>query len=126
MFHVPDTTAKTLFPEIQVSVDKNATMITDAATHYANLKSVVKEHIPLKVKDKKADVLLPWVHKSISNAKRNLLGIHHSINEKYAQNYLNEFCFKFNRRYDGLDIFDRLINVAVQYRWNDSKKAKRA
>ncbi len=56
---------------------------------------------------------LKWVHKGISNLKRNLLGIHHMITYKYLQNYLNEFVYKLNRRYFGERLFDRLIVAAV-------------
>jgi len=34
------------------------------------------------------------------------------------QEYLNEFCYKFNRRYFGEDLFDRLVMIAASYRTN--------
>ena len=52
---------------------------------------------------------LRWVHITISNAKRNLLGNYHKIKRKYLQLYLNEFVYKLNRRYFGDRIFDRLV-----------------
>ena len=59
---------------------------------------------------------LQWVHIAISNAKRTLLGIFHKIKGKYLQNYLNEFCYKLNRRYFGETLFDRLtLAVAKTY-----------
>jgi hypothetical protein len=45
----------------------------------------------------------------IANARRILLSIHHMISDKYIQNYLDEFCYKVNRRYYGEQIFDRLL-----------------
>jgi hypothetical protein len=60
---------------------------------------------------------LPWVHIAISNAKKMCLGIHHSIKRDYMQNYLNEFCYKFNRRYFGESLFDRLLVAAVEAPW---------
>lgn len=39
--------------------------------------------------------LLPWVHTTISNAKKLLLDMHHRIDNDFLQNYLNEFCFKW-------------------------------
>ncbi|MFT5777334.1 MAG: hypothetical protein ACI837_000266, partial [Crocinitomicaceae bacterium] len=30
---------------------------------------------------------------TISNAKRNLLGVYHVIKNEYLENYLNEFCY---------------------------------
>ncbi|HDP74579.1 MAG TPA: hypothetical protein ENN49_01665 [Bacteroidales bacterium] len=43
----------------------------------------------------------PWVHTLINNAKRNLLEVNHQTKDKYLQNYLNEFCYKTNRRHFG-------------------------
>ena len=40
---------------------------------------------------------------------------HHKLTKEYLQYYLNEFCYKFNRRYYGEQIFDRLIVEAVSY-----------
>ena len=68
---------------------------------------------------KEVSTLLPWVHTVISNAKRNLLGIHHMIGEDYLQNYLNEYCYKFNRRYFGEKLFDRLLIASASYNIND-------
>ena len=41
---------------------------------------------------------LPWVHVAISNCKRFLLGTYHGVSRKHLQMYLDEFCFRFNRR----------------------------
>ena len=56
---------------------------------------------------------LKWVHITIGNAKRNLLGNYHKIKRKYLQLYLNEFIYKLNRRYFGDRIFDRLVIVNI-------------
>lgn len=52
----------------------------------------------------------------ISNAKRNFLGTHHSMNKVYLQNYLNEFCYKTNRRHTD-NLFDRLMVASVEDAW---------
>ncbi len=43
--------------------------------------------------------VLPWVHISISNAKRSILDTYHDVKADFLQLYLNEFSYKFNRRY---------------------------
>lgn len=118
MVKIDDVRKWTIMPSMEKSVDKDANVITDGANHYHNLKDAVKSHEYVNMKTIQAHTVLPWVHKVISNAKRNILGIHHSIGKHYIQNYLNEFCFRFNRRYNNLDTFDRLLNVATQYQWN--------
>lgn len=42
--------------------------------------------------------------------------MHHGIRPEFLQEYLNEFCYKFNRRYFGEDLFDRLLLIASTYR----------
>ncbi|WP_352421729.1 transposase, partial [Proteiniphilum sp.] len=59
---------------------------------------------------------LPWVHTAISNVKRLLLDVHHNkLKPEYLQYYLNEFCYKFNRRFFPEKLFDRLVIAAVSY-----------
>ncbi len=62
------------------------------------------------------ETTLKWVNIAISNAKRTLLGVFHKIKGKYLQLYLNEFCYKLNRRYFGSKVFHRLkLAVAKSY-----------
>ncbi|MBQ7279098.1 MAG: IS1595 family transposase, partial [Bacteroidales bacterium] len=35
---------------------------------------------------------------------------------KYIQNYLSEYCWKFNRRYFGDKLFERLIITSINYK----------
>ena len=51
--------------------------------------------------EKSVGKVLPWVHIAISNAKRSILDTYHDIKAEFLQLYLNEFCYKFNRRYFG-------------------------
>lgn len=119
MIQIEDWKAKTILPQVSKSVNPNAHILTDGANHYCNLNTVVKSHAPHVMTFKQAHNVLPWVHKSISNAKRIILGIHHSIGKAYTQNYLNEFCYKFNRRGNEFELFDRIINVGTIYQWNN-------
>lgn len=41
---------------------------------------------------------LKWVHITISNTKSFIAGTFHGLNSKHLQSYLNEFCYRFNRR----------------------------
>ena len=103
--------------EAKKMVDKDATVITDGKTSYRTLKDICKLHTAI-IKDKtQVAKIFPWVHTAISNAKRKLLGLHHHVNDRYMQNYLNEFCYKFNRRYFGIKLFDRLVVAAISSAW---------
>jgi len=61
-------------------------------------------------------------YSSISNVKRLLLDVHHQLKNEYLQSYLNEFCYKFHRRYFGEKLFDRMIMVATNYRTDFKSK----
>lgn len=43
-----------------------------------------------------------------STLKRAVYGIYHQISFKYLQNYIDEFCFRYNHRCNG-DIYDKLL-----------------
>jgi hypothetical protein len=84
--------------------------ITDKSTGYEDFYQLFETHLSFK-SDKKTT--LKWVHITISNAKRNLLSVYHMIKIEYLQNYLNEFCFRLNRRYFGERLFDRMAIAIV-------------
>lgn len=56
---------------------------------------------------------LKWVHIISSNAKAFLLGTFHGIGKKHLQTYLDEFCYRFNRRHWEGQGFDRLVTACA-------------
>ena len=112
---IKDLKSITITNIVKEQVDKSAQLITDDSTSYYKLKEHVQSHEATVVVPDMIPILLPWVHIAISNAKRLLLNIHHKLKNEYLQYYLNEYCYKFNRRYFGDKIFDRLLITAVSY-----------
>jgi len=55
---------------------------------------------------------LKWLHKSISNLKALLLGTYHGRYSK-LQPYLNEFCFRLDRRSAINQLYSRLAHAVV-------------
>lgn len=92
---------------IQENFDERSIVFTDKSTSYVNISDYVEVHITEKSTAETTRTTLKWVHIAISNAKRTLLGIFHKIKGKYLQSYLNEFCYKLNRRYFGENLFYR-------------------
>lgn len=95
------------------------TLPTYNIRNYASLEKdgVTSSHLAVVTDDKKSvGKVLPWVHIAISNAKRSILDTYHDIKAEFLQLYLNEFCYKFNRRYVGFRLFDRLELCACTYR----------
>jgi len=102
---------------IQSSFDEKSIIFSDKSTSYVNISDYVEAHYTEKSNEETTQTTLKWVHIAISNAKRTLLGIFHKIKGKYLQNYLDEFCYKLNRRYFGEKLFDRLVlAIAYSYR----------
>jgi hypothetical protein len=107
--------------EAQKMIKKSATVMTDGKRCYRGLQDICKMHKEVIVKDKtEVSKVFPWVHIAISNAKKKLLGLHHQIKDTYMQNYLSEFCYKFNRRYFGGKLFDRLLIATLSNAWYES------
>ncbi len=59
------------------------------------------------------DSKLKWLHTVVSNAKAFILGTFHGLKADDLQLYLDEFCYRFNRRYMPHLMFDKLINSAI-------------
>lgn len=97
-------------------IDTGTCVVTDGSNSYNDLHENYN-HNPKVVSKKEIVKHLPWVHIAISNAKRLLLNTYHRIDDDFLQSYLNEFCFKFNRRYFD-DLFNRLLITSASYRWN--------
>lgn len=61
-----------------------------------------------------ADLYLSSVHLVISLAKRFLLGTYHgAVNRKHLQDYLAEFCYRFNRRNKEKQLANSLLRACV-------------
>ena len=107
--------------EVEKMTDEDTVAATDDHKSFKKLPEILKEHISIRCFNRNdTSLVLPWVHTAISNAKRLLLGVDHSVSKEYLQNYLNEFCYKFNRRYFGDKLFDRLLIASISCTWNDN------
>lgn len=116
MIVIDDLKASTLDSNVIQYVNNESDLITDDSNSYVNFKNIVNSHISQVIKPKDISKVLPWVHIVISNAKRLLLDVFHGIKPEFLQNYLNEFCYKFNRR--TIDVFERLMFTCVRYKSN--------
>lgn len=106
-------TATSLNEVMMESVEKDSIIITDKSTSYEDFQKMFDCHFSYKSDKQTTKTTLKWVHITISNAKRNLLGIYHMMQSKYLQSYINEFCYRLNRRYFGEKLFDRLIIASI-------------
>lgn len=57
---------------------------------------------------------LVWLHTIVSNVKAFIQGTAHGLDGKHLQRYLNEACYRFNRRFHERGLFDRLLVAVAQ------------
>jgi hypothetical protein len=91
------------------NIEEMSIVFSDKSKSYIDISQYIDVHVSEKSTKNTTVKTLPWVHIAISNAKRTLLGIYHKIKGMYLQLYLDEFCYKLNRRYFGNKLFDRLV-----------------
>ncbi len=113
---VPNLKADTITDKAAEMVNSESTLVMDASTSHVNLDKSFDKVDKKVVEPKGAPQILPWVHIAISNAKSLILDMYHGVKDEFIQAYLNEFCYKFNRRHFGDKLFDRLMAASVLYR----------
>ncbi len=113
MIVMNDLKALSINQEIEQNVREGTEAITDKYQGYSKLKELINHHQINTSELKEVHKVLPWVHSAIGNAKKVLQGLHHSIGAEYLQSYLNEFCYKYNRRYID-NLFDRVLIACIQ------------
>jgi hypothetical protein len=125
MYSMPNQQYETIRPYIEGSVSSDTKAVTDGGHNLIKLKEILKEHKPYpETEDEIHEVVkskLPWVHIITGECRSGIEAIHKDIDERFLQPYLNEYCWKFNRRFfrdskkDKYDLFDHLIRTAAQY-----------
>ena len=103
---VEDVTGGTLQQVVDETVAPGSKIECDGYRSYKNLSGVELDAKKYEPGD------LHWLHKAISNLKAFLLGTYHGRCTQ-LQSYLDEFCFRFNRRKTGDQIFLRLARAVA-------------
>lgn len=119
MKKIDNLKAKTAEKLVKDLIDNSAVLQTDESTTYANFEDFIDVHVSDVSSTGEGKFNLRWAHIAISNLKDNLRKFK-MISEKYMQNYLDEFCYRLNRRYFGEKLFYRLVIASVQPYWQSS------
>lgn len=111
---VPDRSAKSLGGFIKSAVAPGTSIITDDWSGYASLtkRNYLHTAVPERGDMQVAETFLPIIHLAFSNLKTWLRGIHHGVSPQHLQAYLNEFTFRFNRRFYPFNAFRSLLGIA--------------
>jgi len=70
-------------------------------------------HEPERFEVKENPEHLKWLHRIVGNVKVFILGTYHGLGNKHLQAYLDEFCFRINRRKFTGQLFNRLLNACT-------------
>jgi transposase-like protein len=109
-----DASAEYLVPFVKASVERGAIVHTDGWPSYASLDAEGFKHRPEVQGTGKDARCKPYVHRIFSNLKNWLLGTHHGrVSRKHLQAYLNEYAFRFNRRFWRGPAFHRALSLAA-------------
>lgn len=111
---VPDRTARSLAGFVESAIEPGSMVITDGWSSYKSLGKRGYDHLPAPEAGDPAvaEEYLPIIHLIFSNLKAWINGVHHGVSPKHLQAYLNEFTFRFNRRFYPFNAFRSLLGIA--------------
>jgi hypothetical protein len=106
----PDTRSGRL---VRANVKPGTTLLTDGHASYPGLSGYRHDH--RVVGAMAGHVVLPWIHRAFSLLKRWALGTYHGLRRKHVDTYLNEFVFRYNRRFYRHVSFEALLGLATHH-----------
>jgi len=109
-----DRSTEALVGFVESAVMPGSLVITDDWSGYASLRTRGYDHHAIAEcgDPEVAEQFLPISHLVFTNLKSWLNGIHHGVSAKHLQAYLNEFTFRFNRRFYPFNGFRSLLGIA--------------
>lgn len=112
---LPDASADSLQGFVQAKAQAGSRLLSDGWLGYRGLEQRGFRHtaLPLRGDSKAAHRLFPWVHITLSNLKRFLLGTHHKVEPRHLPRYVAEFAYRLNRRTMERDLFQRLVRACL-------------
>ena len=112
---IADNSAKSIEAFVRANVKPGATVITDGHASYPGLSGDYR-HDPRVVGAMAANIVLPWSHRAFSLMKRWALGTYHGLRRKHVDVYLDEFVFRYNRRFHRHVSFETVLGLAAHRR----------
>jgi transposase-like protein len=112
---LPNAGSKSLDGFLKDKIEPGSHILTDGWNGYwhAEQNGFVHTATELSKQDQPAHKLFPWVHITLSNLKRFLLGTHHTVENKHLKRYVAEFNYRLNRRTMEQDLLTRLLRACL-------------
>ena len=107
---VPDLKGETLLDFAETFIEPGATIHSDGLHAYRVLGKNTYNHHTIVFDLAKHPEHLRWLHILISNAKAFINGTYHGLDSKHLPAYLDEFCYRFNRRKFSGELFNRVLH----------------
>ena len=111
---VPNVSGKSIRNFLDHHLKRGQTVRTDALPAMNSVQETQK-HMARITPPEQAPKWLPMVHIMIGNMKKFLNGTYHGVSGKYLQEYLDEFCYRFNRRFWECELPLRLLNACLSH-----------
>lgn len=102
---IPHADAKSLGGFMKDHIARDAQVTTDQWTGYAPLEKDFENMV--RIPSGKKGGNFPELHRVVMNLKGWLRGMHHHVGN--LQDYLDEYCYRFNRSFMKEGIFDNLM-----------------
>ena len=98
---LPNKSAASVDQFMKNCVAPGAVILSDDGTEFTNLLTLGYDHRPIPMRGDRAkmDSHLPMISRVTANLKTWIDGTFHSVGKLHLQAYLNEFMFRFNRRF---------------------------
>jgi len=110
---IADNSAASIEAFVRANVKRGTTLLTDGHASYPGLTDY--RHDPRVVGKMAGHVVLPWIHRVFSLMKRWALGTYHGLRRKHVDTYLNEFVFRYNRRFYRHASFETVLGLATHH-----------
>lgn len=110
---IPSNEAVHIHSFIQTNIACGATLVTDGHASYPGLDGY--RHDPRVVGNMAAHVPLKWIHRVFALMKRWGLGTYHGFRPEHIDAYLNEFAFRYNRRFYRHVSFETILGIAADH-----------
>jgi transposase-like protein len=107
LIQIPNATRAVLNSFVENSIrTEETTVFTDAWGSYKALTQLGIDHRPRNGgHGHQALDILPWAHTALGNLKTWLRGAFHAVSPKHLQRYLDEFSYRFDRRWNERELF---------------------
>jgi transposase-like protein len=112
MLVVESVDAKAINQFVADVIEPGSFIITDGHQGYNQLIQTGNQRLSTDFDPNEAK--FHHLHIVISNLKSFVLGTYHGLGPEYLQTYLDEFCYRFNRRKLHETLFDRLLQLALK------------